>query len=187
MLNSTGPESTVPSAASGGGGAGLRPAGADTGQECEVTTWAALLGDEEPREEQEAEPTFFGRLRDSLGKSRRALTEQLAAAAFDPADDEAWERLEETLIYADVGAATTARIVERLETEAGSGELVVERRNRTAPIRRAERCQRDTKLVRLAVDDNVGRRGESRLHQSAPFLLGAPIVRGDWLFNGDAE
>ena len=38
-------------------------------------------------------------------------------------DDETWERLEETLIYADVGARTTAKIVERLETEASSGEL----------------------------------------------------------------
>ena len=63
-----------------------------------MTTWSALLGDEERVEEQEAEPGFFGRLRDSLGKSRRALTGQLAAAAFDPTDDEAWERLEEALI-----------------------------------------------------------------------------------------
>ena len=42
---------------------------------------------------------------------------------FQSLDDEAFERLEETLIYADVGAPTTARIVERLEGEAGSGEL----------------------------------------------------------------
>ena len=65
-----------------------------------MTTWSALLGDEERVDEQEAEPGFFGRLRDSLGKSRRALTGQLAAAAFDPTDDEAWERLEEALIAA---------------------------------------------------------------------------------------
>ena len=52
---------------------------------------------------------FFSRLRDSLGKSRRALTEQLAAAAFDPADDEAWERLEEALIAADVGVPDHGR------------------------------------------------------------------------------
>jgi tRNA(Ile)-lysidine synthetase-like protein len=35
VLTSTGPESTGPSAASGGGGAGLRPAGADAGEEVE--------------------------------------------------------------------------------------------------------------------------------------------------------
>ena len=69
-----------------------------------MTTWSALLGDEERvRRNRRREPGFFGRLRDSLGKSRRALTGQLAAAAFDPADDEAWERLEEALIAADVG------------------------------------------------------------------------------------
>jgi acyl-CoA reductase-like NAD-dependent aldehyde dehydrogenase len=35
-VSNTGPESSVPTAASGGGGAGLRPAGADTGQEFET-------------------------------------------------------------------------------------------------------------------------------------------------------
>ena len=66
----------------------------------------------------EAEDTgrgFFGRLRDSLGKSRRALTDQLAEAAFDTADDEAWERLEEALIAGDVGVPATAELVRRLE------------------------------------------------------------------------
>ena len=67
-------------------------------------SWAELLGDEGAAPEPEAARAgFFARLRDSLGRSRRALTEQLAAAAFDPADDEAWERLEEALIAADVG------------------------------------------------------------------------------------
>jgi len=88
-----------------------------------VTTWAALLGDEEPQEEVQAEPGFFGRLRDSLGKSRRALTDQLAAAAFDPADDEAWERLEEALIAADVGVPATAELVRRLEARSEVGDL----------------------------------------------------------------
>jgi fused signal recognition particle receptor len=66
---------------------------------------------------------FFRRLRENLAKSREALGAELQASVFQTLDDETWERLEETLIYADVGAATTAKIVERLETEAGSGEL----------------------------------------------------------------
>jgi fused signal recognition particle receptor len=66
---------------------------------------------------------FFRRLRENLSKTRQALGAELQASVFQTLDDEAWERLEETLIYADVGAATTARIVERLETEAGAGEL----------------------------------------------------------------
>jgi fused signal recognition particle receptor len=66
---------------------------------------------------------FFRRLRDNLRKSREALGAELEASVFQRLDEEAWERLEETLIYADVGAQTTASIVERLEREAGAGEL----------------------------------------------------------------
>jgi fused signal recognition particle receptor len=58
-----------------------------------------------------------------MAKSRQALGAELRTSVFQNLDDATWERLEETLIYADVGAATTARIVERLETEVGSGEL----------------------------------------------------------------
>jgi fused signal recognition particle receptor len=66
---------------------------------------------------------FFRRLRENLSKTRQALGAELQATVFQNLDDETWERLEETLIYADVGATTTAKIVGRLETEAGSGEL----------------------------------------------------------------
>src|SRR6266498_4091426 len=66
---------------------------------------------------------FFRRLRDNLGKTRQALGAELQATMFETLDEEAFERLEETLIYADVGALTTARIVERLESEASTGEL----------------------------------------------------------------
>jgi fused signal recognition particle receptor len=87
-------------------------------------TWADLLGEDGqgPREEQER-TGFFSRLRDSLSKSRRALTEQIAVAAFDPADDEAWERLEEGLIRADVGVRATAELVRRLEARGDFTEL----------------------------------------------------------------
>src|SRR5215510_9310630 len=50
-------------------------------------SWPAFLGDAEgPEETAEERRGLFGRLRDSLGKSRRALGEQLQAAAFDPGD-----------------------------------------------------------------------------------------------------
>ena len=46
-------------------------------------SWAELLGDDEGAQETEEEQaSFFGRLRDSLGKSRRALTDQIAEAAL---------------------------------------------------------------------------------------------------------
>jgi fused signal recognition particle receptor len=88
-------------------------------------SWGELLG-EANAEESETRPdasSFFSRLRDSLGKSRQALTEQLAATAFDPADDLAWERLEEALIAADVGVPSTAELVRRLEARGEVGDL----------------------------------------------------------------
>jgi fused signal recognition particle receptor len=66
---------------------------------------------------------MFSRLRDSLSKSRRALTEQIAAGAFDPEDDAAWERLEEALIAGDVGVPATAELVRRLEARGEVGDL----------------------------------------------------------------
>jgi fused signal recognition particle receptor len=79
-------------------------------------SWPQLLGDSDaPAESVDEQRGFFSRLRDSLGKSRRALTEQLAVAAFDPDDDASWERLEEALIVADVGVRATAELVRRLE------------------------------------------------------------------------
>jgi fused signal recognition particle receptor len=88
-------------------------------------TWAELLGDEDIRADaEEAERAgFFSRLRDSLGKSRRALGEQLAIASFDPADDSSWERLEEALIAADVGVPATAELVQRLEARGDAVDL----------------------------------------------------------------
>jgi fused signal recognition particle receptor len=89
-----------------------------------VRSWAELLGEEDGRPETDEEQRgFFGRLRDSLAKSRRALTDELAAAAFDPEDDEAWERLEEALIAADVGVPATAELVRRLEARGEVGDL----------------------------------------------------------------
>src|SRR3954469_7840734 len=66
---------------------------------------------------------LFRRLRGNMSKTRQALGAELQATVFESLDDEACERLEETLIYADVGAPTTAKIVERLEAEASAGEL----------------------------------------------------------------
>jgi fused signal recognition particle receptor len=93
-------------------------------------TWHELFltGEDapEPAAEQDAEPErrgFFRRLRDNMSKTRQALGAELQATVFQSLDDEAFEHLEETLIYADVGAPTTAKIVEKLELEAESGEL----------------------------------------------------------------
>ncbi len=77
----------------------------------------------EPEAETEQRRGVFRRLRESLSKSRQALTEEISASLFDRIDEETWELLEEALILADVGAPTTAAVVERLEHEVESGAV----------------------------------------------------------------
>jgi fused signal recognition particle receptor len=84
-------------------------------------TWAELLGEDGAGPEPEARTGMFARLRESLGRSRRALTEQIGVASFDTADEAAWERLEEALIAADVGVPATAELVQRLEARGDAG------------------------------------------------------------------
>jgi fused signal recognition particle receptor len=78
---------------------------------------------ESPGDDEERRGGLFRRLRENLSKTRQALGEEMSAVLFDELDDAAWERLEEALISADVGAHTTAEIVTRLEREAAGGEL----------------------------------------------------------------
>lgn len=67
---------------------------------------------------------FFRRLRENLSKTREALGAEIQATLFEgDVDAETWERLEEALIMADVGAATTAKVVGQLEQEADAGGL----------------------------------------------------------------
>jgi fused signal recognition particle receptor len=87
-------------------------------------SWAEFLGDAEgPYETEVARRGFASRLRDSLSRSRRALTQEIAVTAFDPGDSASWERLEEALIGADVGVKATAELVRRLEARQVAGDL----------------------------------------------------------------
>src|SRR6478735_10937769 len=89
-------------------------------------SWGELLGESGAAPEPEEQGgRFFSRLRDSLSKSRRALTSEIASAAFDPGDEAAWERLEEALIRADVGVRATAELVQRLEARQDLTDLNV--------------------------------------------------------------
>jgi fused signal recognition particle receptor len=96
-----------------------------------ATTWQEMidLGSRESANASaaaEPEPQrrgVFKRLRESLSKSRQALTEEISASLFERIDDETWERLEEALILADAGAPTTAAVVERLEHEVDAGTV----------------------------------------------------------------
>ncbi|HKG37044.1 MAG TPA: signal recognition particle-docking protein FtsY [Solirubrobacterales bacterium] len=97
-----------------------------------ATSWQEILdlgdrpapaGGEVPEEAAGERRGVFSRLRESLSKSRRALTEEISASVFERIDGETWEQLEEALILADVGAPTTARIVETLEREVEGGTV----------------------------------------------------------------
>jgi fused signal recognition particle receptor len=66
---------------------------------------------------------FFRRLRESMAKTRQALGSEIQATLFGVLDDQTWERLEEALIMADVGAGTTASVVGTLEAEVGEGKI----------------------------------------------------------------
>lgn len=74
-------------------------------------------------EDAEQERGFFTRLKLGLSRSRDALRAELGSSLFETLDSETWERLEEALILADVGAPTTASIVGRLEAEAETGKF----------------------------------------------------------------
>src|SRR3954447_16655602 len=86
-------------------------------------SWAELLGEADARPEPEAGGGgMVARLRDSLGRSRRAVAEQIGVATFDAGDEASWERLEEALIAADVGVPATAELVQRLEARDDGGD-----------------------------------------------------------------
>jgi fused signal recognition particle receptor len=90
-------------------------------------TWqeAFDLGDRsvEVEESPDQRAGVFRRLREGLSRSRQALTAELSSSFTERIDDATWERLEEALILADVGAPTTAAIVRRLEDEVEAGEV----------------------------------------------------------------
>ena len=86
---------------------------------------AAVEGAQEPPTvAEEKRVGRFRRLRENLRRTRQALGAEIQATLFEEVNDETWERLEEALIYADVGARTTARVVEQLEREASDGGIV---------------------------------------------------------------
>ncbi|HMD51902.1 MAG TPA: signal recognition particle-docking protein FtsY [Solirubrobacteraceae bacterium] len=84
---------------------------------------AGALREPSPEGEPGRRRGLFRRLRESMAKTRQALGSEIHATLFGVLDEHTWERLEEALIMADVGASTTAAVVEALETEAAAGEL----------------------------------------------------------------
>jgi fused signal recognition particle receptor len=92
-------------------------------QDLFIVAGAPAAAEDAPAAEQERRVGRFRRLRDNLRRTRQALTTEIQATLFEDLSDETWERLEEALIYADVGAGTTAKVVGQLEQEATGGQL----------------------------------------------------------------
>lgn len=78
---------------------------------------------EQAPEGREPRRGLFRKLRENLSKTRQALGGEIQATLFQTLDEHTWERLEEALIMADVGAATTASVVQALEAEATEGKV----------------------------------------------------------------
>ncbi len=101
-----------------------------------------------PESSQEKRRGWFRQLREGLSKSRQALQQQFSAIIVDRFDEDLWERIEEALIYADVGVDTTVSIVSRLEEKAEAGgisdgaQLLAELRRISAE----HFCQGDTRI-----------------------------------------
>jgi fused signal recognition particle receptor len=87
-----------------------------TGESIDGTGAESAAGEEQKR-------GLFRRLRENLSKTRQALGGELHATLWGTLDEHTWERLEEALIMADVGASTTASVIATLEAEATAGEL----------------------------------------------------------------
>ena len=101
----------------------------------------------------------------NLSKTREALGAEIQATLLEgDVDEETWERLEEALIMADVGATTTARVVGELEAGGARrrdrGRRGAQRpadraarRDRARPARTASTCARAPTVI-MAVGVN---------------------------------
>jgi fused signal recognition particle receptor len=76
-----------------------------------------------PEQANERRRGWFRTLREGLSKSTKALQQQFSAILLDRFDEDLWERIEEALIFADVGVETTVSIVEQLEQAADAGGI----------------------------------------------------------------
>lgn len=100
------------------------------------------------KEVQESRKGWFSQLREGLSKSRKALQQQFASVLFDRFDEDLWERIEEALIFADVGVETTVSIVGALEAEANAG-IIKDSAGLVAKLPEVTAkhfCQKDTRI-----------------------------------------
>ncbi|MGC4932567.1 signal recognition particle-docking protein FtsY [Gordonia sp. DT30] len=93
-----------------------------------------------PREEIEPTAGRLGRLRGRLSRSQGAIGKSmLGLLGAGDLDEDSWEEIEDTLVMADLGAASTSAVVERLRTELA-----------THPVRTAEEARALLRRVLVA-------------------------------------
>ncbi len=75
--------------------------------------------------EADVKNSFFSRLKDSLSKTKNAITERIDGVfqSFKTIDDDLYDELEEVLIMADIGAATSAFILDELKEKAKAEKI----------------------------------------------------------------
>ncbi|MHB0915284.1 MAG: signal recognition particle-docking protein FtsY [Thermoleophilia bacterium] len=76
-----------------------------------------------PEAAEESRGGLFRRLKEGLSKSRKAMQQNLSTLMFEKLDEEIWEQLEEALIFADCGVASTVETVNRMEKAAAEGRI----------------------------------------------------------------
>lgn len=81
--------------------------------------------EEAPAVEEDVKNSFFSRLKDSLSKTKNAITERIDGVfqSFKTIDDDLYDELEEVLIMADIGAATSAFILDELKEKAKAEKI----------------------------------------------------------------
>lgn len=81
---------------------------------------AETIEEQESAEAQAPKKGFFARLRDGLGKTRTAIFDKVDAVllSLGKIDEDLYEELEEALVMSDIGAETSAYIIEKLKERA---------------------------------------------------------------------
>jgi fused signal recognition particle receptor len=96
---------------------------ARTWDEVFIGAEAQIEAPPEPLQQQEEKQGWFTRLKDGLSKSRKSMQQNLSTIMFEKLDEELWEQLEEALIFADCGVASTVEIVNRMEHAAAEDKI----------------------------------------------------------------
>ena len=88
-------------------------------------SWAQLLGDADARRRERRGAARASSVACATRSANRAARSPSSCRSLRsiPADDASWERLEEALIYADVGVRATAELIRRLEARQDLTEL----------------------------------------------------------------